>query len=75
MTTNQKATGSNPVGCTTKTLDELRAVEGFSFAVLKQFFLILLDFFEFDPPQRVRQKGIRAGGFLAFEAVGFRGFF
>ena len=42
--TNQKATGSNPVGCTIKTLDELRAVEGFSFAVLKQFFLILLDF-------------------------------
>ena len=42
--TNQKATGSNPVGCTTKTLDELRAVEGFSFAVLKQFSLILLDF-------------------------------
>ena len=37
---NQKATGSNPVGCTTKTLDVLRAVEGFS-AV---FFYILLDF-------------------------------
>ena len=33
MTTNQKATGSNPVGCTTKTLDELRAVEGFSFSI------------------------------------------
>ena len=44
MTTNQKATGSNPVGCTIKTLDELRAVEGFSFAVSKQFSLILLDF-------------------------------
>ena len=36
MTTNQKATGSNPVGCTTKTLDELRAVEGFSFVFTRK---------------------------------------
>ena len=69
MTTNQKATGSNPVGCTTKTLDELRAVEGFSFAVLKQFFLILLDFFEFDQPQRVLLSRRRAAAFFALEPV------
>ena len=67
--TNQKATGSNPVGCTTKTLDELRAVEGFSFAVLKQFFLILLDFFEFDPPQRALLSRRRAAAFFALEPV------
>ena len=30
-----EATGSNPVGCTTKTLDELRAVEGFSLFISK----------------------------------------
>ena len=67
--TNQKATGSNPVGCTIKTLDELRAVEGFSFAVSKQFFLILLDFFEFDPPQRALLSRRRAAAFFALEPV------
>ena len=42
--TNQKATGSNPVGCTIKTLDELRAVEGFSL-------------FSFPMPERRMKKG------------------